>query len=125
MNVPVNLKYTQTDEWFDPATGKLGLTDFAQNQLSDIVFAEVVVKVDEVLLAGRPIASVESVKAAAESYAPFSAKVVAVNEKLAANPEILNSDPYGEGWMLRVEGVDAAGLMDAATYGSYCEGRAH
>jgi glycine cleavage system H protein len=103
----------------------VGLTDFAQSQLSDIVFANLVVKVGEILQAGKPIASGESVKAAAESYAPFSAKVVAVNEKLAANPEILNSDPYGEGWMLRVEGADAAALMDAAAYRNYCEGRAH
>ena len=125
MNVPINLKYTQTDEWFDPATGKLGLTDFAQSQLSDIVFADLVVKVGEVLQAGKAIAAVESVKAAAESYAPFGARVVAVNEKLAANPEILNGDPYGEGWMLQVEGADAAGMMDAAAYNSYCEGRAH
>ena len=70
MNTPINLKYTQTDEWFDPATGKLGLTDFAQSQLSDIVFVEVVVKVGEVLQAGRPIASVESVKAAANRMPP-------------------------------------------------------
>jgi len=59
------------------------------------------------------------------SHAPIGAKVVAVNEKLAANPEILNSDPYGEGWMLRVEGTDVAGLMEATAYSSYCEGRAH
>ncbi len=125
MNIPANLKYTRTDEWFDPATGKIGLTDYAQSQLSDIVFVEIVVAVGDTLKAGKPIASVESVKAAAESYAPVSAKVVAVNEELANNPEVLNSDPYGKGWMVKVEGADATGLMDAAAYTKYCEERAH
>jgi glycine cleavage system H protein len=71
------------------------------------------------------MASVESVKAAAESYAPVSAKVAAVNESLPDNPELLNSDPYGQGWMVQVEAGDASGLMDAAAYTRYCEERAH
>ena len=125
MNIPANLKYTKTDEWFDPATGKAGLTDYAQSQLSDIVFVEIVVAVGDALQAGKPMASVESVKAAAESYAPVSAKVNAANENLADNPEALNSDPYGKGWMIQVEGGDASGLMDAAAYTKYCEERAH
>jgi glycine cleavage system H protein len=125
MNIPTNLKYSKTDEWFDPSTGKAGLTDYAQGQLSDIVFVEVVVAVGDVIQVGRPIASVESVKAAAESYAPVTAKVAAVNEDLAANPEVLNNDPYGLGWMIKVDGAEAAGLMDAAAYTKYCEERAH
>ena len=125
MNIPANLKYTKTDEWFDLVAGKAGLTDYAQSQLSDIVFVEIVVAVGDVLQAGKPMASVESVKAAAESYAPVSAKVTAVNEDLAGTPEILNSDPYGKGWIVRVEGGDVSGLMDAATYTKYCEERAH
>jgi glycine cleavage system H protein len=125
MNIPANLKYTRTDEWFDPATGKVGLTDYAQSQLSDIVFVEVVVAAGDVLPVGKPIASVESVKAAAESYAPFSARVTATNEELGDNPEILNSDPYGKGWMIQVEDANAADLMDAAAYTKYCEERAH
>jgi glycine cleavage system H protein len=125
MNIPTNLKYSKTDEWFDPSTGKAGLTDYAQGQLSDIVFVEVVVAVGDVIQAGRPIASVESVKAAAESYAPVTAKVAAVNEDLAANPEVLNNDPYGLGWMIKVDGAEAAGLMDAVAYTRYCEERAH
>jgi glycine cleavage system H protein len=125
MNIPANLKYTKTDEWIDPATGKAGLTDYAQSQLSDIVFVEVVVAAGDVLQAGKPIASVESVKAAAESYAPVSAKVSAINDGLADNPEILNSDPYGQGWMIQVETVNASDLMDAAAYTKYCEERAH
>ena len=125
MNIPTNLKYTKTDEWFDPATGKVGLTDFAQSQLSDIVFVEVVVMVGDDLQAGKPIASVESVKAAAESYAPMNAKVTDIHEALSDNPELLNSDPYDQGWMIEIEGADASGLMDAAAYTKYCEERAH
>jgi glycine cleavage system H protein len=125
MNIPANLKYTKTDEWLDPATGKIGLTDYAQSQLSDIVFVEVVVAIGDALLAGAPIASVESVKAAAQSYAPVAAKVAAINEELADNPEVLNSDPYGQGWMVKVEGAAAAGLMDANAYTKFCEERAH
>jgi glycine cleavage system H protein len=125
MNIPVNLKYTKTDEWFDPATQKAGLTDYAQSQLSDIVFVEIVVEVGDSLQAGRQMASVESVKAAAESYAPVSAGVTAVNEDLPGNPELLNSDPYGKGWLIQLEGGDASSLMDAATYTKYCEERAH
>ena len=125
MNVPENLKYTKSDEWFDPATGKMGLTDYAQGQLSDIVFVEITVAVGDTLEVGKPVASVESVKAAAESYAPVVGKVVAVNEELSGIPEILNSDPYGAGWMIQLEGADASGMMDAMAYTRYCDERAH
>jgi glycine cleavage system H protein len=125
MNIPSNLKYTKSDEWFDPATGKMGLTDYAQGQLSDIVFVEVVISAGEALETGKAIASVESVKAATETYAAVAGKVVAVNEGLSATPEVMNSDPYGAGWMVQVEGGDASGLMDAAAYEKYCEERAH
>ena len=125
MNIPANLYYTKTDEWFDPATGKVGLTDYAQSQLSDIVFVEVVVSVGDGVQSGKPIASVESVKAAAESYAPVTAKVASVNEELADNPEVLNNDPYGKGWMIKLESADSTGLMAAAAYTKYCEERSH
>ncbi len=125
MNIPANLKFSKTDEWFDPVTGKIGLTDYAQSQLSDIVFVEVVVAVGDALQAGKPVASVESVKAAAELYAPVKGKVSAINEELAKNPEVLNSDPYGKGWMIRVEEAETASLMDSAAYTKYCEERSH
>ena len=125
MNMPSNLKYAKTDEWFNPTDGSIGLSDYAQGQLSDIVFVEILVSVGDTVEAGKPIASVESVKAAAESYAPVSGKVVAVNDGLADSPEILNSDPYGAGWMIKIEGGDASGMMDAAAYEKYCEERAH
>jgi len=125
MNIPNNLKYTKTDEWFDPATGAMGLSDYAQSQLSDIVFVEIVVSLGETVAPGKAIASVESVKAAAETYASASGKVAAVHEDLSGNPEVLNNDPYGQGWMVKLEGADASGLMDAAAYAKYCEERAH
>jgi len=125
MNIPAQLKYTKTDEWFDPSTGAIGLTDYAQGQLSDIVFVEILVSTGDMLEAGKPIASVESVKAAAETYAAASGKVVAINEELAKTPEILNKDPYGAAWMVKVEAGKASGLMDAVAYTKYCEERAH
>jgi glycine cleavage system H protein len=125
MNVPANLKYTKSDEWFDPATGKLGITDYAQSQLSDIVFMEILVEVGDEIEAGRPIASVESVKASAEIYAAAGGKVVAVNSALADKPDTLNGDPFGEGWMVQLEGGKEGDLMDAAAYIPYCDGRAH
>jgi len=124
MNIPPNLKYTKTDEWFDPATGAMGLSDYAQGQLSDIVFVEIVVGVGDSVAPGTAIASVESVKAAAETYASARGKVVAVNEDLSSNPEILNNDPYGQGWMVKVEEANASDLMDAVEYTKYCEERA-
>ncbi|MDO9347647.1 MAG: glycine cleavage system protein GcvH [Anaerolineales bacterium] len=125
MNFPSNLKYTNSDEWFDPASGAMGLSDYAQSQLSDIVFVEILVEVGDTIEAGKPIASVESVKAAAEIYAPVGGKVAAVNESLAEAPETLNSDPYGAGWMVKVEGGSVSGLMDSAAYEKYCAERAH
>jgi len=125
MNAPSHLKYTKSDEWFDPETGKMGLTDYAQDQLSDIVFVELLVEEGDSLEAGKPIASVESVKASAETYSSAGGTVAAVNENLADNPEMLNSDPYGEGWMVQLEGGQPGDLMDAAAYEEYCEGREH
>jgi glycine cleavage system H protein len=125
MNIPNNLKYSKTDEWFDPATGCMGLTDYAQTQLSDIVFVEVLLSVGEEVKAGQPAASVESVKAAAEIYAPVAGKVSEVNGDLAETPEILNNDPFGAGWMVKIQAADASGLMDAKVYEKYCSERSH
>jgi glycine cleavage system H protein len=125
MNAPSNLKYSKSDEWFDPASGAMGLTDYAQSQLSDIVFVELLVEVGDAIEAGKPIASVESVKASAETYATAGGKVIAVNKALSDKPETLNSDPFGEGWMIKVEGGSAGDTMDSAAYIAYCEERAH
>ena len=125
MNIPSNLKYAKSDEWFDPATGKIGLTDYAQSQLSDIVFIEIFVEAGEVIEAGKAIASVESVKASAEVYSPAGGKVAAINKDLAGKPESLNTDPFGEAWMIQLEGGSAGDVMDSAAYEKYCEERTH
>ena len=125
MNTPSNLKYTKSDEWFDPASGAVGISDYAQNQLSDIVFVEILVDEGEEVEAGKAIASVESVKASSEIYAPVAGKVSAVNKGLSDKPETLNSDPYGEGWMIKIEGGTAGEVMNAGDYEKYCEGREH
>ncbi len=125
MNAPSNLKYTKSDEWFDPATGAMGLSDYAQSQLSDIVFVELLVDEGDTIEAGKPIASVESVKASAEIYAAAGGTVSAVNKDLANKPETLNSDPYGEAWMIKVDGGSTGEAMDAGAYEKYCEERSH
>jgi glycine cleavage system H protein len=123
-NTPTTLKYAKSDEWFDPATGKVGITDYAQEQLSDIVFMEIIVNEGDEIEAGSQIASVESVKAASDVLAPVSGKVVAVNENLTSSPEAINGDPYGS-WFVQIEGGDGADLLDAAAYEKHCQERAH
>jgi glycine cleavage system H protein len=130
MNVPTDLKYTKADEWIrvEGNTATLGVTDYAQDQLSDIVFVEVTVAADDEVKKGDIAATLESVKAAADVNFPVSGTVKEINEDLAQNPEIVNSDPYGEAWMVKFEisnpgEVDA--LMDAAAYEKYCEERSH
>lgn len=125
MNTPSNLKYAKSDEWFDAESGKVGITDYAQSQLSDIVFVEVLVDEGETIQAGKPIASVESVKASAEIYSPADGTVAAVNKDLPNKPEAINSDPYGAAWMIQLEGVSAGDLMDSAAYEKHCEERDH
>jgi glycine cleavage system H protein len=130
MNNPVDLKYTQNDEWVR-VEGKvctIGITDFAQSQLSDIVFVEVVVSQDESISKKDTAATVESVKAAADVYTPISGKVLAVNEDIPSAPETINSDPYGAAWLLKIEMSDSTelnDLMDAAAYEQFCQERAH
>ena len=124
MNFPSNLKYTKSDEWVDLESGKIGLSDYAQDQLSDIVFVEALVDVDDDVEVGGEISSVESVKASAEIYAPAGGKVVAVNEDLADTPEVINSDPYGAGWLVQIAvSSQSDELMDAAAYEKYCAER--
>jgi glycine cleavage system H protein len=125
MNTPVNLKYAKSDEWFDADSGKVGITDYAQSQLSDIVFVEILVDEGDTVEAGKPIASVESVKASAEIYSPASGKVLAINKDLPNKPEAINTDPYGAAWMIQLEDASAGDLMDSAAYEKYGEERAH
>jgi glycine cleavage system H protein len=124
-NIPSNLKYSETDEWFDTATGRVGLSDYAQSQLSDIVFVEILVEPGDTVEPGKAIASVESVKASAEVYSPVSGKVTAINGELPDKPESINTDPYGAAWLIQVEGGKGASMKDAPAYEKYCEERAH
>lgn len=128
MNIPANLKYTQNDEWLsvEGKVGTVGITDFAQNQLSDIVFVEIVVAVGDEIKKGEACATLESVKAAADVYSPISGKVVEVNEALPDSPEQVNSDPFGKAWMVKVELSDPAelnSLLDAAAYSKNVEAK--
>lgn len=130
MNIPVDLKYTQNDEWVrvEGTVGTIGITDYAQSQLSDIVFVEVVVSQGEPVGKKDTVATVESVKAAADVYTPISGNVSAVNEDLPGVPETINSDPYGAAWLLKIEMSDPTELntmMDASAYEKYCQEREH
>ena len=125
MNFPTDLKYTKSDEWVRPATGEAGITDYAQNHLSDIVYVELP-EVGAEFKQGTPFGSIESVKAASDMNLPASGTITAVNESLADTPEVVNSDPYGKGWIVKFTLSNAgelAGLMDAAAYEVYCTER--
>jgi glycine cleavage system H protein len=121
-NTPSHLKYAKSDEWFDEATGQVGISDYAQGQLSDIVFLGIDVSVGDMVGAGSVIGSVESVKATSDVLAPVSGKVVAINEAVISSPENINSDPYGS-WFIQLEGGAAIDLLDATAYEGYCAGR--
>ncbi len=111
--------YTKSHEWLtvDGKSVTVGITDFAQSQLGDVVFLELP-KPGRKLDAGETFGVVESVKAASDLYSPISGRVAAVNEQLAAKPELINSDPYGEGWILKLElaGDLPTDLMNEAAY---------
>ena len=121
-NVPADLKYTKSHEWLRTladGTVEIGITDHAQHALGDLVFVEVP-DVGRTVGAGEACAVVESVKAASDVYAPIAGQVSAANPKLAAEPETLNSDPYGAGWLYRLKpaagALAAAQLLSAADY---------
>lgn len=121
MNIPADLKYTKNDEWIkvEGNLGTVGITDFAQDQLSDIVFVEIILAEDEIVNQGDTCATLESVKAAADVYVPVGGKVTAINEDLPDSPETVNSDPYGQAWLVKIEISDPSeldGLMDASAY---------
>ncbi len=120
MNVPKDLRYTKTHEWVRQDEGGLtvGITDFAQSQLSDLTYAELPAVGDKVE-AQDELAVLESVKAASDVYAPFAGTIIEVNDQLTDSPEIINADPYGEGWMFKIEPnnpSDFDGLLDADQY---------
>ena len=120
MNVPEDLQYAATHEWLrlDGETGTVGITDHAQAELTDVVYVELP-KVGAQVNAGQQICVVESVKAASDIYSPVSGTVTAVNDALAANPALLNTDPFGDGWIFKIRieaGEDIEHLKSAAQY---------
>ena len=128
MKVPANLKYTNSDEWLliDGNVATIGVTDYAQDQLSDVVFVEITVEKGQTVKKQTHVATIESVKAAADVNLPVSGTVLDVNESLPNSPELVNSDPYEKAWMLKVELSDASelsSLMDAKAYEDYCSTR--
>ena len=122
-NVPENLQYSKDHEWLrvEGDTGTVGITDHAQNSLGDVVYVDLP-KVGETFTAHGTFGSVESVKAVSELYLPVGGEVTEVNESLQDEPEKVNTDPYGEGWMVRVRLADKGevdGLLTAAEYEDY------
>lgn len=129
MNFPTDLKYAKSDEWIrvDGDTATVGVSDFAQSELSDVVYVDLPA-VGDSFAAGQSFGSVESVKAASEIYLPVAATVTAVNDDLKTKPELINQDPYGGGWIAKLKITDPAGLaalLDAAAYEQHCAGRKH
>lgn len=125
MNFPEEFKYTEDHEWIliEDDVVTIGITDFAQDQLGDIVFVELP-EVGDSLEVGKSFGVVESVKAVSDVYAPVSGEVVEVNEELPDDPEVLNNSPYGDGWMIKLKLADTTALdalMDVATYQEFVE----
>lgn len=117
-------RYSETHEWVavDGSVATVGITDFAQSQLGDVVFLELPRK-GQRLATGEAFGVIESVKAASDLYAPLAGTVVEVNERLAANPELVNTDPLGEGWLIKVEAEGGLpdSLLDEAAYQKLAE----
>jgi glycine cleavage system H protein len=121
MNFPADLRYTSEHEWLRITEGNIaviGVTDFAQSELGDIVFVEIET-VGQTLATNEIFGTVEAVKTVSDLFLPVAGKILEVNPALANSPELVNSDPYGEGWMVKVEVADLAeveALMDSAAY---------
>jgi glycine cleavage system H protein len=120
MNIPKDLKYTKDHEWVriagDVAT--IGVTDFAQSELGDIVFVEIET-IDESLDSEEVFGSVEAVKTVSDLFMPLGGTVIEVNESIESNPELVNSDPYGEGWMIKIKISDPEEIDNLLNFDSY------
>ena len=121
MKTPADLKYTKNDEWVrvEGDEAVIGITDYAQDQLSDIVFVEIIAFEGESLDRGETCAVVESVKAAADVFMPVGGEIAEINKALADSPELINEDPFGNAWLLKIKmsnPAEANDLMDAESY---------
>lgn len=116
-DVPDGLYYLESHEWIDPESGRVGITDFAQDELGDVVFVELPAEGDELEQEGE-LGVIESIKAVSDLYSPVGGTVTGVNEALFDRPELVNDDPFGEGWMLELEfdEDDLDDLLDAEAY---------
>ncbi len=124
---PAELRYSKSDEWLRIEGDEvvIGITDFAQDQLGDIVYLELP-QVGDTVSPGDPFGAIESVKASSQLYAPLGGEIVAVNSDLESNQEPINQDPYGAGWLIRMRPSGAEEeLLAAAAYIQHCEDRAH
>ena len=119
-NVPDTLRYRESHEWINASEdpSPVGITDHAQEELTDVVFAELP-KVGRMVKAGEQVAVIESVKAASDIYAPVAGEIVAVNDALTSNPALINTDPYGNGWMFKIKAVSASGADSLLTPEAY------
>lgn len=129
LHYPADLRYTKEHEWIrvEGNVGTVGITAFAQDQLGDVVFVEVPAVGAEVVQ-GKQFGTVESVKTVSDLFSPVSGKVVEVNKALEDHPELVNQDPYGQGWMIKVELKDPAeldALMDSAAYQAFLKEAGH
>lgn len=120
MNIPANLRYTKEHEWIslEGDTATVGITDFAQGELGDVVYVEIET-VDQALSEGDVFGSVEAVKTVSDLFLPVNGTVLEVNQKVVDSPELVNTDPYGDGWMIKLRvdtTADVDGLMDADAY---------
>jgi len=129
MNFPPDLKYTKTHEWIriEGDTATLGITDYAQGELGDVVFLELP-QAGRVLKPEESFGTIEAVKAVSDLFSPLSGEVTAANAQLSGSPELVNKDPYGQGWMVKFKFSNAAelsGLLDAAAYEKLAQGGGH
>ena len=121
MNIPTGYKYADTDEWVrvEGNLATIGVSDFAQDQLSDVVFVEIAVSVNDTVKKGALLGTIESVKAASDINLPISGKVVEINPALENAPEAVNTGPYDQGWMIVIEPADAGELKGLLTVEAY------
>jgi len=122
MNIPTDLKYTKDHEWIkvEGNVATVGVTDFAQSQLGDVVFVEIETE-GETLDKEEVFGTIEAVKTVSDMFMPVTGKIVAVNEQLADTPEVVNKDPYGDGWMIKIELSDASEVDELLTPDKYKE----
>lgn len=130
MNIPAELKYSESDEWVkvEGDTATVGITDFAQEQLNDIVYIELILSEGDTVKKGDKLGDIESAKSHAEILSPISGKVLKPNDSLSDDLTVINKDAFGQGWMYKIQLSnlnELSNLMDATAYQKFCENRSH